>query len=154
MKGQTEDRAYISVRGTVTWTSSQTFLEGARALLERFPHLVIDLETCEYLDSTCLGTLHEIVVSNPGKVSLQRMQDGIRELFEELCMNAVLDLASSDGEALPAIMLPLHQRAVDPSQQGERMLSAHEALASLSPENREKFKGVVDSLRADLGRDP
>ena len=119
-------------------------------MLNRCARLTFDLEHCEYLDSTCLGTLHEIVMSRPDAVDLQHLPDKLRAMFEELSMEGVLSHASSEGVALPEDMQALHNTELDPAQQGARMLSAHEALASLSPENREMFQGVVDSLRTDL----
>ncbi len=146
------EEAFISIAGTVTWVFSQAFLDAANTLLERHNKLTIDLAACEYMDSTCLGTLHEIVISRPDAVYLQRMPTSIRELFEELSMSAVLSHESPSSAPLPDLMEPLPQREIDVAQQGARMLSAHEMLASLSPENREKFQGVVDSLRADPDR--
>jgi hypothetical protein len=47
-------------------------------------------------------------------------------------------------------MEPLQNIELDAAEQGARMLSAHETLASLSEENRELFHDVVKSLRSDL----
>ena len=152
VQGSRGERAFIRITGNVTWISSQSFLEAANTLLERFSWLTIDLGDCEYLDSTCLGTLHEVVMAQPDRVSLQRMPESIRELFDELSMVGVLNNATTEVEPLPDVMEALQQAEVDAAAQGARMLSAHETLASLSPENREKFRGVVESLRADLGQ--
>jgi serine phosphatase RsbU (regulator of sigma subunit)/ABC-type transporter Mla MlaB component len=152
LQGVREDMAFISISGTATWTCSQAFLDTAAALLERHDKLIIDLGDCEYLDSTCLGTLHEIVASRPDAVNLQRLPDKVRDMFEELSMGIVLDHAGTGIEPLPEDMLPLRRVDSDEAQQGARMLSAHETLASLSPENREVFQGVVESLRADLDK--
>jgi hypothetical protein len=62
----------------------------------------------------------------------------------------VLNHTSLVHEPLPEDMEPLHRDEVDAAEQGERMLSAHEALSSLSEENREVFRDVVESLRSDL----
>ncbi len=153
LKGVTPNRAFIRIIGTMTWTSSQTLLEAANDLLKSYDHLTIDLGDCEYLDSTCLGTLHEIVMSRPSAVNVQQMPESIRALFEELKMNGVLSHASPTGATLPEAMESLQQVQLEQARQGQRMLRAHEVLAALNPENREKFKGVVDALRADLDRD-
>jgi hypothetical protein len=142
--------AYISFAGTATWTCSQAFLDAANALLENYEKLTIDLGACEYLDRTCLGTLHEIVNSRPDAVQLQRLPASIRTQFEELSMAIVLNHAGPETEPLPNDMEPLQRADVDAAGQGARMLSAHETLSSLSPDNREVFQGVVESLRADL----
>jgi serine phosphatase RsbU (regulator of sigma subunit) len=150
LQGVRGTQAFISIAGTATWTCSQAWLDTATALLARYQRLTIDLGDCEYLDSTCLGTLHEIVVSRPDAVNLQRLPDNIREMFDELSMDVVLNHAGSEYDPLPQDMQPLQRADADAAQQGARMLSAHETLASLSPENREVFQGVVESLRADL----
>jgi serine phosphatase RsbU (regulator of sigma subunit)/ABC-type transporter Mla MlaB component len=150
LQGVREDVAFISISGTATWTCSQAFLDAAATLLERHGKLTIDLGDCEYLDSTCLGTLHEIVASQPDAVNLQRLPDKVRDMFEELSMDIVLDHAGTEKEPLPDDMQPLRRADSDAARQGARMLRAHETLASLSPENREVFQGVVESLRADL----
>lgn len=150
LQGVAGNQAFLSLAGNVTWVFSQAFMDAAHHLLEQHDGLTIDLGDCEYMDSTCLGTLHEIVTSKPDAVTVQRMPASIRDLFEELSMDAVLSRASAGTAPLPDTMKPLQQVQLDPARQGARMLSAHETLASLSPENREKFRGVVDSLRADL----
>ena len=145
------DTAFIKISGTATWTCSQSLLDAATAQLEQGKSLIIDLAHCEYLDSTCLGTLHEIVMSMPDNVHLQFLPARIREMFEELSMEGVLLHSDAGGVPLPQDLQPLRNVEIDPARQGARMLSAHETLASLSRENQEQFQGVVDSLRADLG---
>ncbi|MFV8817756.1 SpoIIE family protein phosphatase [Haliea sp. E17] len=147
-----DNHAFISIAGAATWTCGQAFLETASELLAHCDQLTIDLGECSYLDSTCLGTLHEIVMSQPDAVSLQRLPDNIRESFEELSMDEVLKHANPAAVPLPDNMVPLRPVNSDPAGQGARILSAHETLASLSPQNREVFQGVVNSLRADLER--
>jgi hypothetical protein len=65
-------------------------------------------------------------------------------------MDKVLSHVSAGAEPLPKNMEPMQRTDIDAARQGARMLSAHETLASLSPENRELFQEVVESLRADL----
>jgi serine phosphatase RsbU (regulator of sigma subunit) len=154
LEGVEAKRAFISIAGTATWVRSQMFLDTATRLLARHGNLTIDLGACEYLDSTFLGTLHEIVMQRPDAVHLQQVPARIRGLFEELSMDAVLNHTSLTSDPLPAEMTPLKRDEVDADQQGARMLSAHETLASLSEENRALFRDVVESLRDDLEKNP
>ena len=85
-------------------------------MLRSYDNLIIDLRGCDYLDSTCLGTLHEIVLSRPGSVSVQHMPDSIRALFEELHMSGVLSHASTMGVELPESLEPLKQVQLDPER--------------------------------------
>jgi serine phosphatase RsbU (regulator of sigma subunit)/ABC-type transporter Mla MlaB component len=153
VKGAESGHAFIGIVGSVTWLCSQALLEAARGLLGQENRLTVDLERCEHMDSTCLGTLHEIVTSNPEVVELQGVSDEVRKLFEELSMSAVLDHIRTDVVPLPGNMAVIDTAMLSPQQQGARILSAHETLASLSEENREQFRAVVDSLRSDLQKD-
>ena len=110
----------------------------------------LDLSHCEHLDSTCLGTLHELVTANPASVSLQCVSDEVHQLFDELSMRAVLEHIEAEALPLPAGMTVIETASLSPQEQGARILSAHETLAALSDDNREQFRAVVDSLRADL----
>lgn len=149
-QGTTGDQAFIRIAGAITWLCSQAILERAGALLGKCSQLTVDLASCEHMDSTCLGTLHEIVTSNPDQVHLQGVTPALRQLLEELSMTAVLAHILDATQALPDEMIEISAAMLSPQQQGARILSAHESLAALSEENREQFRGVVDSLRADL----
>jgi sigma-B regulation protein RsbU (phosphoserine phosphatase) len=151
LEGVGEAEAFLSISGTASWMRSTSFLEAAERLVKRYPQLTIDLGGCEYLDSTFLGTLHEIVARKPDAIRLQHLPDAIRALFEELSMEAVLHHVVDDDHALPDVMRPLRRIEEDSTRQAQRLLKAHEVLASLSDENREQFQGVVESLRAEVG---
>jgi serine phosphatase RsbU (regulator of sigma subunit) len=150
-QGVADRKGYLCVAGKGTWMRSQAFFDAAMAMLKRYKSLTIDLGPCEYLDSTFLGTVHEVVTSAPHAVRLQRVTPPVRALFEELDMQGVLAHTSLTFEPLPETMTPLTRADADAEQQGQRMLRAHEILASLSDENREQFRDVVDSLRKELG---
>jgi serine phosphatase RsbU (regulator of sigma subunit)/ABC-type transporter Mla MlaB component len=149
-RGSASGTGFIAIIGTVTWLCSHTLLETARELLARETRLTLDLSRCDHLDSTCMGTLHEIVTSHQESVALQGVTESVRKLFEELSMTAVLDHIRDDREVLPEDMSLVATTSLSPRQQGERILSAHEILASLSEENEAQFRAVVDSLRSDL----
>jgi len=148
--GTTEDRAFMQITGTATWMRSAIFYDAANALLREHPNLSIDLHDCEHLDSTFLGTIHEIVTSYPDRVCLQRVPDNVVDLFDELSMRAVMERTNINETPLPAHMEPL-KRTIREEQEGQRLLKAHEVLATLSDENEEQFRGVIAALQADLG---
>lgn len=148
--GVSSGRAFIGLVGSLTWLCSQALLKTATDLLARHEGLTLDLSRCDHMDSTCLGTLHEIVTSHLDRVTLQGVSTEVRSLFEELSMKAVLNHILEDRLPLPDKLAVIDTASLSPRQQGERILSAHETLAALSEENREQFQAVVDSLRADL----
>jgi serine phosphatase RsbU (regulator of sigma subunit)/anti-anti-sigma regulatory factor len=146
--GEGEDAGWLALRGRVTWQQCDLVYEAAGALLETQRAVVIDLSACDYLDSTCLGVMHQLV--ERGGVRLCGVRQPLRAMFEELAMERVLAAIVENGAAAPA----LHPIPAGQSGGGGRLriLRAHEALASLSARNQERFRTVVDSLRRDLER--
>ena len=149
-QGSSNGHAYISISGAVTWLCGQSLLDCSNAMLEQCSELTLDLGNCEHMDSTCLGTLHEIVTSHPESVNLQAVSPDVRKLFDELSMTSVLEHINPNTQSLPHGMTAINAASLSPEQQGARILGAHETLASLSAENQEQFRAVVNSLRADL----
>jgi PAS domain S-box-containing protein len=141
---------YLALHGRGTWTTADAFRTHAKAALNAGQDLTIDLGNCTALDSTFLGTLHEIVTLDAaGHAHLRRPNNVVRGLFEELGLDAVLASIRTDQFQPPA-----GQRLVPeepPTRESHRLLlQAHETLSELSDENRERFSGVVEALRADM----
>lgn len=145
--------AFLSVSGSGSWREAEdlhAFCQ--RATRERRP-LVLDFAGCSYLDSTFLGTVHEAVRAMcevDCEARLQRVGPGLRALFEELAMERVLERIREESVPLPESLEPLGHTSRDPARTRERLLRAHEALASLSAHNRAEFRAVIDGLRAEL----
>lgn len=153
------DRAtFLVLEGRVTWLCGQALLDAALSVIESGRDLVIDLGRCDYLDSTVLGTLHELVGSadeQHAALSLQHVPESLLDAFRELSMTAVLKRISDEPVAIP--QLTHRVRVPDHSRQAhrQRLLKAHEVLSELSEDNRDQFAAVLDALRQGLGdREP
>ncbi|UUZ76282.1 STAS domain-containing protein [Polaromonas sp. P1(28)-13] len=116
-------------------------------MLDEGHALVLDLSGCEYLDSTFLGTVHELVAR--GRVILVGVMPAVRALFEELSMEQVLAHIRDDVPAAPELYAL--NSGNDPAAARKRVLRAHEALSALSERNQEEFRDVIQSLREDVG---
>lgn len=145
--GEAEHAAYLALRGRATWTQCDAFHETAQAVLDEGHALVLDLSGCEYLDSTFLGTVHELVAR--GRVILVGVMPAVRALFEELSMEQVLAHIRDDVPAAPELYAL--NSGNDPAAARKRVLRAHEALSALSERNQEEFRDVIQSLREDVG---
>jgi serine phosphatase RsbU (regulator of sigma subunit)/anti-anti-sigma regulatory factor len=152
--GESEDQSYLVVRGRGTWMGSDAFYATALNLLESGRPLVIDLSDCEYLDSTFLGTIHEVVTrfeeSPRARATVQGADGAVKEAFEELGMERMLHATREPASPLPPQVQPLSAGPVRRPESQLRMLRAHEELASLSARNREKFLSVVETIRSQL----
>jgi phosphoserine phosphatase RsbU/P len=144
--GSAEDTTWIAVRGHAIWTQGPPLRDACRSALAAGRKTIVDLGACTMLDSTMLGTLHELVstIDPPGSLSVQAVRPEIRDLFAELSMKAVL-AHIVDRLPLPAVMTPLPARG-DAGGHGH-ILRAHELLAELSAKNAEQFGPVIEALR-------
>lgn len=152
--GETDECNCFSIRGRGTWTQCDAFHEVACGMLDAGRRLVLELSSCEYLDSTFLGTIHELVCRSEerghGNLQLQAVPARIREMFEELSMERVLAHMGANGSHTPSEMHPLSTGTSDDGRL--RVLRAHEALAALSARNRDKFLAVVETIRTEMER--
>lgn len=147
----TEEETHLAVRGPGTWLQCETFRRLARAALDAGRRLTVDLEHCTYLDSAFLGTLHEIVAGVHGEVvAICHPCRAVRGFFDELGLDDVSRAVRDEPCEPPCEPVPV---TPDPPARASqhRLLRAHEILSELSDENRERFAGVVQSLRAELG---
>lgn len=150
--GELDDATVISICGRGTYMLSHNFFDCVLAIIEGKRNLIIDLSQCDYLDSTFLGMIHEVVAKGDKAgvpVRVQRVSEGVRCLFEELSMDLVLKHACESAVTLPS-MEPLLETAPEEGILHRRILQAHDVLASLNEENRAKFQGVVDMLRKEM----
>lgn len=144
--GETDEASVLQVRGRGMWVDCDAFHDTASAIADDLRPVVIDLSLCDYLDSTFLGTIHELVTAH--RVLVQGLTSPVRATFEELDMGRVLGVAKAVPVELPEDMQPLSAVLAPGAAAQKQMLRAHETLAALSENNRRRFGGVVDALRA------
>lgn len=150
--GELGESTVISICGRGTYMLSHNFFDAVQAIIDGKRGLTIDLSGCDYLDSTFLGMIHEVVAKGDQagiRVNVQRIGESVRSSFEELSMDLVLQHIHGPAEPLPH-MEPLVQTAPDQGTLHQRILRAHDVLVSLSDENREKFQGVVEMLKKEM----
>ena len=151
--GELDDSSVISIFGRGTYMLSHNFFDAVQVIIEGKRGLIIDLSECDYLDSTFLGMIHEVVAKGDKAgvpVRVQSLSEGVRRLFEELSMDLVLQHVREPAIPLPS-MEPLVETAPEEGILHRRILQAHDVLVSLNEETRAKFQGVVDMLRKEMG---
>jgi PAS domain S-box-containing protein len=144
------DDTCLLLKGRGIWTGADTFRKLAKSALDAGRALRIDLSACNGLDSTYLGILHEIATLNAGKkVRIHRPNETVRGLLEELGLQKVIETICED-ECEPTttpVLVPSEQ----PTHDSHRLLlQAHKTLSELSEENKQRFSGVVEALRAEF----
>ena len=145
--GESELGSFFVVRGRGTWLNADAFYETALGLMDEARTIYVDLGACTYLDSTFLGTLHELAMyaQERAEFHLQHVPAAIRAMFDEMDLQRVTAAIRDVAKTVPQVQ-PLHG-AADPQENTERVLRAHEELAALSARNRERFNSVLNAMR-------
>jgi len=150
--GESTGATFFALGGRVTWLQADAIFEAALAVIEGGRSLIFDLEDCEQLDSTLLGTMHELVARADAarvRLVLQRVPQRLVTAFEELNLASVIAHIGDVAEPLPAALEHLPVAAGDIRRHRQRLLRAHQALATLSERNREIFAGVIGNVQSD-----
>jgi hypothetical protein len=125
--GVADGRHTFALRGRGNWMHSDHFHQIAGALIDDGEAVLLDLGDCTYLDSTFLGTIHELGVRSeqaPGTLTIQRIGGPIRDLFQKLGMTRVLGRIRDDPLNVPSDLRPLVPTA-SPHGGHEGILRAH-----------------------------
>ena len=152
-RAETECSVFFVLEGRITWLHGQTLFDAGMAVIDEKLNMVLDLTRCEYLDSTLLGTLHELILKadNAGiSIQLQNVGPQLRANFDELSMQAALNHIVTESQEIPTTRTQIDLDAAQPGSQQQRLLHAHEVLAELSETNREQFGSLVEILREEL----
>src|SRR5262249_18789350 len=114
---------------------------------------VVDLDHCPLMDSTFMGTLTGMALRlrelGSGELRVVHLNNRNRDLLTNLGLDQLMSLDATVADHQPA------QRALEPDNvdkhtRAETMLEAHEDLVNANPDNRAKFKDVLEYLRQDL----
>jgi anti-anti-sigma factor len=119
--------------------------------------IYLDLEKCDYMDSTFIG----FIVALEGKcgrycpesVTVLRPAERCRSVLKKL---SVLTRLHIDDDAaapdLPVFALQSDPRAFIQRQNVQLMFEAHRLLGEVSQENRREFQDLLDELKKVLER--
>ncbi|MCS7063690.1 MAG: STAS domain-containing protein [Methylacidiphilales bacterium] len=147
---------YIRISGRATFQNApliKAFLDSTINASQ--PHVILDLQTCTYLDSTFLGTLTGIALRHKkqGLPPLHFIHTTGRnlEIITNLCLDKLFTIHSTSPFPDPT---PLSLKSIEPitpldkNQTSASMLQAHENLIQWHPPNASKFQDVVHYLRS------
>jgi anti-anti-sigma regulatory factor len=150
--GSDSRRTTFSIQGRADWALSAAFHAQCVAALEAGRAVSIDMTLCQHLDSTFLGTIHELserAEQGDLELRLQGVMPPVEELFAELGMKRVMERIVACMLPLPTQMEPLVCEP-DARSRALRMLRAHESLAGLSDRNRQEFDPLLELLRREV----
>ena len=153
---------WVKVEGKGSFRDSENLMEFARGMLDRgYREFVVDLADCAMMDSTFMGTMASVALRlkelGHGHLHIVHCGDRSQELLSGLGLDQIFDIHTNVARTPECGALEQtpedKSREAQKKEQAETMLEAHEALCEVAPENRFRFKDVLDFLRQDLHRE-
>ena len=124
------------------------------AEIEPQSQVVVDFDGVRLMDSTILGHLAKLAVLMRDSINKKPVfvnpSNDIRHVLSNMGFEMIADLESVDSSFLIPSSTSLNAIVDLPetNQQGlQRVLAAHQLLASLNEDNRVKFKDVIEHLK-------
>ncbi len=154
----TDTSCIIKLVGAIKYTTIATdferFIDG---LIERdeVQDVVIDMRECTYIDSTDLGILARITVSQMKKgfgvpVLLYKVGSEIDSILHDVGFSRVFKMMQHHEFDETALQKLEKEAAPDQLKMAKMMLEAHKLLIELDDGNREKFSTVVDYMEQSV----
>ena len=158
--GREGDGFFVRVTGRGDYGLGPVLEERAmQAIREGARMVVVDFQTCSYLDSTFLGALVALsceLKEVDGRIVLNCVSDWIVERLKSMGLWKMFRVVAepfaeaspeTGGPELEAVTVP----TLDKAEAARYIIHAHERLAEMCPEHQEHFQHVVDALRRELG---
>ena len=147
---------WLKVTGRGTFQNSPEVKEFVKQMIQRgHREFVIDLDACELMDSTFMGTLAGVALRlrEIGQGALRAVNVNVRNatLLENLGLDQLFAVETGHAPEAPSTL-----RQADPvGEEGAKkmVLEAHEALIEADAHNAVKFKDVVEYLRQELAQE-
>jgi anti-anti-sigma regulatory factor len=146
---------FIKVDGLGSMNNSSGMYQYVQAgLRKKVRQICIDLQSCEGMDSTFMGTLlliHEEYASAGGHLYLVNLSTYHRSKLDELGISEFLEIGELPNcKELELKPIP---DGHDPKQRMQHILRAHEELVERNTDNLEKFKTFIEGLKVSFKND-
>lgn len=157
--GVNGNTVWVKVEGRGSFLNSGSFKDFTREMIERgHRNIVVDLENCAMLDSTFMGTMAGLALrlkeTSDGHLRVVHCGERSYELLSGLGLDQLFPITANGASAPRCEKLARQEQAASPAaqkrEQTREMLDAHEALCEAAPENKFRFKDVLDYLKQDL----
>ena len=158
----TADVTVIRIQGRGTFHNSIELQHLTRTLRDKNPliRFIIDLDKCDYLDSTFMGTLARISLeqnkAGAGYTTVLNTQEHTQRLLRNLGLSYILDIREN------TVSVPVQEKDFQKADTQEpaskfdqivHMIKAHEQLIDIDNQNEVRFQSVLKYLMESLDRE-
>lgn len=158
--GCLEQTVWVKIKGRGSFQNSAGLKEYVGRMMRRGHHdYVVDLQDCEQMDSTFMGTLAGVALrlreSGQGGLRTINVNERNAGLLCSLGLDQIFSVEEADG----GLSAPVAPQSLQPPESGEpgtfdpqkTAIEAHEALVKADPANEVKFHDVLEFLRQEQG---
>ncbi|MFM8764558.1 MAG: STAS domain-containing protein, partial [Spartobacteria bacterium] len=153
--GSENRTVWMKLEGRGTFENSKCVKEFVQRMISKGHNdFVLDLEKCELMDSTFMGTLASVAFSlrdlESGLLRVVRANARNFSLLEGLGLDHLFQVEPEPSPSLPPA---LHKAGIPgsaPDEQRLAILEAHEALIDADPRNAVRFQDVIEYLRQEI----
>jgi anti-sigma B factor antagonist len=153
--GSANGTVWVKVEGRGTFENCQCLKEFSRRMIDRgHREFVLDLEKCELMDSTFMGTLAAMAFNlrdtREGGLRVVRANKRNFSLLESLGLDHLFTVEPDPADPAPDSLhvSPTCENA--PEVTKADILVAHEALVEADPRNAVRFQDVIEYLKQEL----
>ena len=114
---------------------------------------VLDLEKCELMDSTFMGTLAALAFNlrdnKSGRLRVVRANARNFSLLESLGLDHLFTVEPEPSDPAPPTLTKTGSAGQDSEEARLHILQAHEALVEADPRNAVRFQDVIEYLKSE-----
>ena len=158
--GRVNRTVWVKVEGRGNFQNSSGLKEFVKQMIQRGSReFVVDLQACEVMDSTFMGTLAGVALRlreiGQGTLRVVNANERNGGLLSSLGLDQLFAVEGPGSvipveEPAPNVLHEAQATETDAAAQKQTVLDAHEALAEADADNAVKFKDVLDYLRQEL----
>ena len=150
--GSAEGTIWMKVDGRGTFENCQGLKEFSRLMIAKgHAEFILDLEKCELMDSTFMGTLAALAFSlrdtQGGRLRVVRANTRNFSLLESLGLDHLFAVEPEPSDPAPSSLKKTADSDKDTEETRVHMLQAHEALVEADPRNAVRFQDVIEFLK-------
>lgn len=156
--GYDEKGIYVEVNGEGTVKQSNSLKKILFNIMDRFKgikefNFYMNLENCQYVDSTFIGLL--LIVNKKLKEMVEKnliiLRPGgyVLDVIKQMGLENILSI-EKDSPPFPKDMQELEIESINKVELAMMMYYAHSELAKINEENKQKFENAVNVLKKEI----
>ena len=152
--GYADGTVWVKVDGRGTFENCHGLKEFSRIMIAKgHAEFVLDLEKCELMDSTFMGTLAALAFNlrdnKSGRLRVVRANARNFSLLESLGLDHLFTVEPDPSDPAPPTLKKTGSAAQDSEETRLQILQAHEALVEADPRNAVRFQDVIEYLKSE-----